>query len=88
MKYNFWNSQISTCRRNLHQSCISHLLANQAGSFNMPRLGEHLVHVLAVLLMQVVPVLLLALPGAVGRRLAPGTLQDSGLILGLLTVIV
>ena len=52
----------------------------------MPGLGQNLLlrEVLAVLLMYVVPVLLLALLGAVGDYLALCTLLDNSLVLRLL----
>ena len=52
----------------------------------MQGLGQNLLlgEELALLLVHVVPVLLLALLGAVGGHLAPGTLLDGGLVLGLL----
>ena len=52
----------------------------------MPRLRQYPLprQVLAVMLVHIVPMLLLALLGAVGGHLAPGTLLDGGLVLGLL----
>ena len=55
----------------------------------MPGLRQNLLHgqVLAVQLVRIVPVLLLALSGAVVNPLAPGTLLNGGLILWLLPAI-
>ena len=55
----------------------------------MPGLGQNLLlgQVFAVLLVHIVPVLLLALSGAVVNTLAPGTLLDGSLVFWLLPVI-
>jgi hypothetical protein len=55
----------------------------------MPGLGQNLLisQVFAVLLVHIVPVLLLALSGAVVNTLAPGTLLDGGLVLWLFPAI-